>query len=132
MCVAIVALGLVGFGLAQPRPFIRAHYALFTTQAMGSGPDFALVESGAPSGELLTAGSPLARTVAASLQRDSELAARLGGRGVRQASLAPEVAYVVSSFPLPDGREVRVYTSLLPERDEVVGDVLPTSEGGTW
>jgi hypothetical protein len=132
MCVAIVSLGVVGFGLAQPRPFIRAHYALFPARALGSGPDYELVGEELASRESMSFDNPLAQTVAASLERDRAVAARLGGRGLDAPMVAPERAFVVSRFPLPDGREIQVYTSLLPEGDEIVTDAVAVPEGGAW
>lgn len=129
MCVAIVSLGIVGFGLAQPRPFIRAHYALFPARY---GPEYELVGEELASRESMSLDNPLVQTVAASLERDRVVAARLGGRGLDPRTVAPERAFVVSRFPLPDGREIQVYTSLLPEGDEIVTNAVAVPEGGAW
>jgi hypothetical protein len=132
MCTAVVALLGIGFGFAQPRPFVRAHYALFSGHVPGAGPEYVLGTEGRVSHELVSGGGSLAQTVAASLARDSELAAQFGGREIRRRAVLPERAYVVSKYPLPDGREVQIYTSLLPEQDEIVTNAAGTFEGGAW
>jgi hypothetical protein len=132
MVVAMVSLGFVGLGLAQPRPFIRAHYALFPARALGSGPEHELVGGELASRESMSVENPLVQTVAASLERDRAVAARLGARGLDLGTVAPERAFVVSRFPLPDGREIHVYTSLLPEGDEIVTNAVAVPEGGAW
>jgi hypothetical protein len=132
MCTAFVALLGIGLGFAQPWPFVRAHLALFSGGAPAYGPDFALTRGEAEPWEAAGLEGGLVRTVAASLQRDRALAAHLGGRRMTPSAAVPERAFVVSRFPLPDGREVQVYTSLLPEQDEVVDQAVLTSEGGAW
>ncbi len=132
MCTAIVALLGIGFGFAQPRPFVRGHYALFSGQVPGVGPEYVLGAGGGVSHELISDGGSLARTVAASLARDSELAAQFGGQQLRRGAVLPERAYVVSKYPLPDGREVQIYTSLLPQQDEIVTNATLSRQGGVW
>lgn len=129
----MVALALVGFGLVRPGSVVRAHSTLFPTRAWTSDQGKALVEQGRALEQTISRQSSLVRALAASLEQDRLLAKELGGHSLRPGRVLPERALVVSRFPLSGGREIRIYTSLLPEGDDVVKrNVLLTSEGGAW
>lgn len=128
----MAALALVGFGLVQPALVARAHYNLFSTRKWISDQGKALPEQGKILEQTINQENLLARTVAASLEQDRLLASELGGHSIKSDIVLPERAVVISCFPLSGGREIQIYTSLLPKDDYVRSNLLLTSEGGAW
>ena len=126
MFTAVIAFGIVGFGVAQPGSMIQVHYALFPGQT------YVLGESGMPTDEWPVHESSLARTLAASLRQDRALIRALGVNAARPEITLPDEAFMVSKYPLTGGREMEIYTSLVPEPEDMVYNVSFASNGGVW
>lgn len=132
MATAVVALGLVGFGLVRPGHVVRVHYALFPQQETAGGESYALGTRSVPLEGTPLRQDALAQTLAASLEQGSALIRDFGGESSRYGMTLPEEALVVSRYPLRGGRQMEVYTTLVPRRDEFDTNISFASDGGVW
>jgi hypothetical protein len=132
MATAVVALGLVGFNLAQPGHVARVHYALFPQQNTVMGESYALGTRSVPLEGTPVLQNALAQTLAASLEQERALIRDFGGETPARGITLPEEAVVVSRYPLRGGRQMEVYTTLVPRRDEFDSNMSFASDGGVW
>jgi hypothetical protein len=132
MVTAVLALGLIGFGLARPSHVVRVHYALFPGQNAAMGESYALGTGAVPLEGVPVRQNALAQTLAASLEQEGALIRDFGGETSRYGVTLPEEAVVVSRYPLRGGRQMEVYTTLVPRRDESDTSISFASDGGAW
>jgi hypothetical protein len=130
----MVALGLVGFGLVRPTDVVRVHYALFPVDEAATRELYALGAESVPLEGTPIRQNPLAQTLAASFDQERALIRDLGGELARHELTLPEEAVVVSRYPLKGGRQMEVYTTLVPRRDEFDTNIAFASDGdgGVW
>jgi hypothetical protein len=132
MATAVLAVGIIGFGLARPSSVVRVHYALFPEQDTATGESYVLGAGAVPLEGVPVRQNALAQTLAASLEQERALIRDFGGETVRHGMTLPEEAVMVSRYPLRGGRQMEVYTTLVPRRDQFDTNVSFVSDGGVW
>jgi hypothetical protein len=132
MASALIAFGLVGFGLVRPGSVVRVHDSLFPQHETAVSESYALGNLSVPLEGTSIRQNALARTLAASLEQERMLIRDFGGESLTHEVTLPEEAVMVSRYPLRGGRQMEVYTTLVPRRDEFDTNTSFASDGGAW
>ena len=111
---------------------MQVHYALFPEQSRATGESYALGAGSVPLEGVPVRQNALAQTLAASLEQERALIRDFGGETAQHGVPLPDEAVVVSRYPLRGGRQMEVYTTLVPRRDQFDSNVSFVSDGGVW